>query len=181
VHFRAISFRIIVHAEIESYLEDRAFELLDAAWKHWKASRVPSEVVIGILAFSEVKTSLPPDSLGLGASKQSYDDLSVPLDKAQNVWRTNHKDNHGIKEANVLKLLLPLGIQHTKLDSMLLADLSSYGTARGEVAHKSNYAIAKFADPKAEYDTAIKLVKDLKKLDFLITQEIERVNKLARV
>jgi hypothetical protein len=93
----------------------------------------------------------------------------------------NYKSNHGIKEADVLKLFLPLGIQHTKLDPMLVADLSSYGSARGEVAHKSNYAIAKFAVSKTECETAMKLVKDLQKIHAHITEAVERTNRLASV
>ena len=180
VHYRTISFRIMVHAEIEAYLEDRSREVLDVAWGHWKATRTPSETVICLLGYSEVELKLPPESLGGRSTRQTYDSIDIPLQRAYNVlWHTFQK-NHGIKEANVLALVLPLGIQHTQLDTTMLNDLSSFGTARGEVAHKSNYAITKHADPKDEFDTATKLVVALGKLDDLFNNVIARANKFAK-
>jgi hypothetical protein len=181
VHLRTISFRILVHAEIEAFLEDRTRDLMDAAWGHWQTSRLPSEVIVGTLAYSAIETSLPPKSLGESSNKKAYDDIGVPLQKAQNVWRFNHTNNHGIKKENVLMLLLPLGVQHSKLDTTLLADLSSYGVARGEVAHRSNYTTTAYADPKSEYDRATKLVADIEKLDKLIDVAITRVHRFATI
>ena len=180
VHYRALSFRIMVHAEIESYLEDRSREVLDAAWTHWKANRVPSETVICLLGFSEVALKLPPNSLGGSQQKNSYESIDTPLQKAYSVWVTRSRENHGIKESNVLSLVLPLGIEHTKLNATLLNDLSSYGKARGAVAHTSNYRITQYADPKIEFDTATKLAVDLIELDKLFDFMIARANKFAK-
>jgi hypothetical protein len=171
----------MVHAEIETYLEDRAQELLNAAWQHWKATRTPSETVICLLGFSEIALKLPPSSLGGGTNKHSYDSIETPLQKAYNVWLSRSRDNHGIKEANVLSLILPLGIEYTKLDTTLLNDLSSYGASRGAVAHSSNYAITQYADPKNEYTTAMNLAIFLEKLDELFDQMIARANKIAKI
>lgn len=180
VHYRALSFRIMVHAEIEAYLEDRSHEVLNAAWTHWKATRVPSETVICLLGYSDVTLKLPPDSLGGGQNKLSYESIETPLQKAYSVWLTNSRENHGIKEANVLALVLPLGIEHTKLDTTLLNDLSSYGSARGLVAHTSNYTITQYADPRNEFNTATKLATALEKLDELFDYMIARANKFAK-
>lgn len=167
-HLRAISFRLVVHGEIEAFLEDRSLEILDHAWKEWLTYRLPSNVIIGLLSYSEVATSFPPDKLGIAGNKKAYDDLHIVLEKAQAVWRYSHRNNNGIKESNVLALFLPLGISHTSLDSTLLADLSSYGSARGEVAHSSNATVSTCADPKIEFEKATKLVEQLKDLDHLV-------------
>ncbi|WP_406700856.1 hypothetical protein V5E97_18880 [Singulisphaera sp. Ch08] len=180
VHYRALSFRIMVHAEIEAYLEDRSREVLDAAWKHWKATRVPSETIICLLGYSEVALKLPPDSLGGGPNKLSYESIETPLQKAYNVWLRRSRENHGIKEANVLSLVLPLGIEHTKLGTTLLNDLSSYGLARGLVAHTSNYTITQYADPKDEFNTATNLATSLEKLDELFNCMITRLDRFAK-
>jgi hypothetical protein len=170
----------MVHAEIEAYLEDRSREVLNAAWKHWQKTRVPSETIICLLGFSEVALKLPPDSLGGGPNKLSYESIDTPLQKAYSVWLTRSRENHGIKEANVLSLVLPLGIEHKKLDTTLLNDLSSYGAARGLVAHTSNYTITQYADPRDEFNTATKLATDLEKLDELFNYMIARTNKFAK-
>lgn len=180
VHYRAICFRILVHAEIESYLEDRSREVLDAAWKHWKATRTPSETVVCLLGFSEVALKLPPDSLGGGVNRQSYESVEIPLQKAFNVLIASLKNNHGIKESNVLSLVLPLGIDHRKLDSTLLSDLSSYGNARGLVAHSSHSATTTYADPRSEWNTAITLAKSLLKLDKLFDEMISRADRFSK-
>ncbi len=181
VHLRAISFRILVHAEVESYLEDRSIELLNLAWSGWQTARVPSDPILGMIAYGGVDTALPPKKLGGDPENQkAYDDLAEPLKRAQNVWRAAHKRNHGIKEENVLALLLPLGIRADDLDTTLLADLSSFGGARGEVAHRSAIGTTKQADPKDELDRASTLVTDLLKLDDVLSKALERVRKLAK-
>lgn len=179
VHLRTISFRIMVHAEIEAYLEDRAYELLNAAWNEWLARRVPSDVMLGLLAYGGFETHLPPKKLTGGNQQLAYADLHFAIHKAQGVWRNCHTNNHGIKEEHVLALILPLGIKHTDLDTTLLADLSSYGSDRGEVAHKSNATIKQYADPKSELDKATKLVADLQKLDQIISNALHRIGKVA--
>jgi hypothetical protein len=179
IHVRSISFRIVVHAEMEAFIEDRTSDLLTVAWTEWTGRRVTTDVVVGLLAYGGVSTYLPPDSLGGSANQQSYNDMHIVIQKAQNVWRQNHKNNHGIKEENVLTLVLPLGIKHTDLDTALLADLSSYGSERGRVAHSSNAFTKHYADPKVEYDRAVALVADLEKLDQLISDAIAKVNRIA--
>ena len=63
-HLRAISFRILLHAEIESFIEDRAYELFDEAWNAWTNHRVPSRVLSALLAFSGQSMPTPPSKLG---------------------------------------------------------------------------------------------------------------------
>lgn len=178
VHLRAISFRILVHAEIEHFVEDRAYELFDAGWQAWNIHNAPNRVILALLAYSEIVTFAPPSKLGGDpANKKAYDEIGPPTQKAQKVWRAAHKDNHGVKEANVLRLLLPLGIAADDLDNTLLADLTSFGSSRGAVAHKSSVGVMAYADPKTELDQANQLVVDLKALDELITNGLKQVNK----
>jgi hypothetical protein len=47
------------------------------------------------------------------------------------------RNNHGIKENNLLKLLFPLGVQYQGIDAALLTDLDAFGSSRGEYAHSS--------------------------------------------
>lgn len=181
VHLRAISFRILVHAEIEGFIEDRAFALFDAGWKAWNTDNVPNRAMLALLAYSGVTTSTPPSKLGGDPDNQkAYDDMGPPIQKAQAVWRATHKDNHGVKETNVLALLLPLGIEAVDLDTTLLADLTSFGSSRGAVAHKSSVGVTAYSDPKTELDQANQLVADLKPLDQLIADALDEVSKTKK-
>lgn len=176
VHLGAVSFRILVHAEIEAFIEDRALELFDEGWKAWSVSRVPTRVILGLLGYSGTSTMLPPGKLGGDAANQkAYDDLATPVQSANNVWRASHRENHGVKEANVLRLLLPLGIESTELDTTLLADLTSYGADRGTVAHRSSVGVGRYADPREEVQRAEQLVASLRALDRVLDVALKEV------
>lgn len=177
VHLRAISFRILVHAEIESFIEDRAHELFDEAWTAWSKHRVPSRVLAALLAFSGQAMHTPPSKLG-SAGKKNHDDVDTILALAKAHWKDDvYKKNHGVKEPNVLALLLPLGIYGGHLDNTLLADLTSFGGLRGAVAHKSSVGVTSYADPKSEYDKANQLVIALASIDDLVGDALGEVNK----
>jgi len=182
VHLRAVSFRLLVHAEIESYLEDKAIELASRGWTVWKSARITTDVTVALIAFAGVEACKAPGKLGGDPKKQkAYDDYAVLLEKANGIWRYDLKNNHGVKEENVLALFLPLGISPTELDTTLLADLSSYGALRGEVAHASSLSVTTLADPKSEFQKAELLIRDLTKLDASITTAITRINKVTAV
>ncbi|MNX73023.1 hypothetical protein D3C86_1044000 [compost metagenome] len=171
-HLRTISFRILAHAELEAYFEDLANLLFHEGWSAWDRSGVPSRVIIGLLAFSGREHSLPSSS----STAKKAETNSIPCtEKAKNKWWHNHRNNHGIKEENLLKLLLPLGISAEDLDSTLISDLSSYGSSRGEAAHRSNLKVKTLADPKTEFDIVTQLVCDIKKIDDLVNAAIEEI------
>ncbi|MEW5756890.1 MAG: HEPN domain-containing protein [Pseudomonadota bacterium] len=176
-HLRAISFRILVHAEIESFIEDRAHELFDEACNAWTTHRVPSRVLSGLLAFSGHTMPTPPSKLG-SSGKKDHDDIDGILSRAKKRWKDEiHKKNHGVKEPNVLALLLPLGIDGGDLDTTLLADLTSFGGSRGAVAHKSSVGVTTYADPKSENDQANQLVAALESIDELVGDALEELKK----
>lgn len=179
VHLRAVSFRILVHAEVESFLEDRAYELFDVGWQAWRNHNVPNRVITALLAFSGMMTASPPSKLGADpANQKTNEDLKHHVEKAQAVWRASHRTNHGVKEANVLALLLPLGVAHDKLDTTLLADLTSFGTERGAVAHRSSVQVGQYSDPQVEKSRARQLVASLLAIDALIDSGIREVRLL---
>jgi hypothetical protein len=178
---RAVSFRLLAHAEIEHYLEDRSLELASAGWSAWKSRRITSDITVGLLAYAPVELSKPPSKLGGDSQNQkAYDDFGTVLERANSFWRRELANNHGIKEPNVLSLFLPLGLSPSSLDSTLLADLSSFGKSRGEVAHSSSLRVSVLADPKTEYDKARQLVSDLKKLDTAVAVALDRLDRVSR-
>ncbi|MGE3676242.1 MAG: hypothetical protein AB7K71_41615, partial [Polyangiaceae bacterium] len=178
---RAVSCRILVHAEIEIFIEDSAFALFDAGWRAWETNKVVNRVILGVLAYAGTTTVPPPAKLGGGTRNQmSYEDVAVPVQKAQSIWRSVHRENHGIKEANILALFLPLGVPADAFDSTLLADLTSFGTSRGAVAHGSPLRVLGYADPKSEYEQAMALVASLGSIDELVQEGIREVGALHK-
>lgn len=179
VHLRTGSFRVLCHAEIESYLEDVALELYVEAWSLWTNHSYPSHTLTCLIGFSGVQTASPAESLA-APSGTAYTDIRIPLEKANNLWRSLHRNNNGIKEANVLRLFLPIGIRTAVLDQTLLNDLTSFGTSRGEIAHSSPTSTTHFLDPKSELDTVVALVSDLRSLDEVVDTELAHLRRASR-
>lgn len=75
-------------------------------------------------------------------------------------------ENHGIREKNILSLLLPIGFPTDKIDPLMLAEFGTFGKLRGEVAHSSpKVHTVKKPDPKQELDTVNRIVGLLKDVD----------------
>lgn len=84
------------------------------------------------------------------------------------------KDNHGIKQANLLAMLLPIGFSPDKLDSVQLEEFDNFGSARGAVAHGGPGYVRQSVDPKAEYERISKL------LPFIEAHDVELDRLLAQ-
>ena len=179
VHLRTASFRVLAHAEIESFIEERASELFGLAWDLWHQHREPSLALTCLISFSGVTTATPPESL-VPPDQKTYVDVAVPLQKANNVWRRALNSNHGVKEKNVLALLLPIGIAPSALDQTLLNDLNSFGQLRGEVAHSSATSVTTLFDPKTEFDRVTMLVASLLTLDETMEDQIRQLRRRLR-
>lgn len=97
-------------------------------------------------------------------------------------WKEQvYKNNNGVKEGDILTLLLPLGISGKELDTTLLADLTSFGGSRGAVAHKSSVRVTSYTDPKSEYDRANQLVSALETIDKLVGDALDELHKTKKV
>lgn len=171
VHIRAVSFRVLVHAEAETYLEDVANMLFQEAWLAWEQRGIPSQPVVSMLAFSGREHGTPPSSLKDVKDK----DAKICVQKAQATWRYAHHTNNGLKEDSVLRLLLPLGILPSSIDPTLLSDLSSFGVLRGAVVHTSATRVTQYADPETEYKKVKQLAADLLNIDKLVQYAILQV------
>ena len=183
------AFLVLCHAEVETYLEDCANDLLGACDKVWrKSKRIPSP-----LAFALALYCVRSGSEKRGGNKRGEKQISVP-DKADAKWTVDAPDaldrqlqstltdmhsrvkrNHGVKEANVLSLFYPLGTPFSAFGSTLLPNLNSFGALRGEHAHKSQRAVRSALDPETEYKRVVNLVEDLKSLDSWVVNAKRRI------
>ncbi len=118
---RALLF--LVHAELESYFEEVAEHKVKATFINWKSTKRKSNILIALPAFVETKSTDNSLENRLQGSFSGYMQIL--------------KDNNGIKEPNLLKILLPLGIEYHNIDSTWLGIMSSFGSKRGDVAHKT--------------------------------------------
>lgn len=169
---RTIAYHILVHAEIESYFEDRAWGTALTAIQKWKTTNKANRIILALIAFSGRMMEKPPNSI-LPDQPSQYDhwDEKIRLDKKARLAVRDFyyvvKNNHGIKETNLIHLLLPIGVNLDELDIVLIADLNSYGESRGEFAHDTlqAYSTTMQIDPKEELDKARRIIKNIASID----------------
>ena len=171
-----LAYRVLVHAEIEAYLEDRVSEVALKAKNNWDNQGKTCRTLICLLAFSGQMMESPPDTLSPTKATKKVLDEKIKIDKkidlAINSFQRVIKQNHGIKEANILALLLPIGIDTDDLDPAWLATMNTFGEERGVVAHTSATSTTIQApDPANELDRVEQIiVPELCKVDDLINK-----------
>jgi hypothetical protein len=151
------AFLILVHAELESFLEDRAEKRVALAESQWKRNGLCTPVMSRLLLYHQAteKRELQPISPHAVA-------------KAVNYYVDKLRNNNGIKERNLLSILLPLGISHADLGSQLVAACNQLAFKRGQFAHAS-FKTHQQIDPKTERDNIREnIIPELKKLDVKI-------------
>jgi len=170
---RARGYRLLVHAEIESYLEDVSRDVVINAIREWKADQKPTVVIVSFLAAYHSGWSVSDEVeneriIEIAKSRVKIkDSVSEIIDLAQTQFTNKIKNNHGIKDKNFKTLVLPAGVDVNELDSTWLANLDSFGSKRGDVAHKTMRATG-VINPKDEYDSVQQLLIGLKALDLKI-------------
>lgn len=175
VETTALAYRVLSHAEIESYFEDRVLQALDHARIAWEQDMQVSHITLGLLAFSGKEMRLPPDTLSAPKANKQKDwaehiDIKKRLSQVMSEF-SNHirNKNHGIKEKNLLAMLLPIGVNHTRLDPVFLADMDSYGGLRGAAAHSSSRkSVRQVVDPAEELKRVEALLPGIESVDRLI-------------
>jgi RiboL-PSP-HEPN len=147
------SFLLLVHAELESYFEDRARKLVANAQAQYRRSGMCTPVLSRLLVYhNAAKDELGP------VSAQS-------VSKAVNYYLDHLDKNHGIKEKNLLTIFLPLGISHAALDAQLVAACNQLSQKRGQFAHAS-FKTHQQVDPKSERENIrLNILPELKNLE----------------
>jgi hypothetical protein len=159
---RARGYRLLIHAEIESYLEDRVREVGLHAVKEWDKNRKMLKATASLLAYAK-STDIPPEKLPKYA-------LNSLLDSRVGVAYGHHADtvreNHGLRARNLMNLLVPIGIDERSLDASWVVAMDTFGSDRGDVAHKSlTVMVVKLIDPQTEHATVQTLLSGLKDVD----------------
>lgn len=176
-YIRAAAFRVLAHAELEAYFEDRVWDVALKSVQRLKSSGKSSRVVLALLAFSGLKLEGPPDQLspppGVGQNIWSEKvELENKLDAALAAFKRVIDGNHGVREKNLLGLLLPVGVGPAELDATWLATIDSFGERRGTYAHRSYgaYGTTHVPDPGTELSTAETIVQGVHALDAILSR-----------
>src|SRR5262249_12355984 len=161
-HTRA--FLVLTHAEFETYFEEWAKEITRASetiWTNWKRVTTP---LAFLLSWNDERLVLP-ETLSSPSTHDSNQKLGDHVAKLLQTFYKRIKDNHGVKERNVLNLFGPLGVPSTAFAPTLLPNLDALGTQRGVHAHQSAKAVVSVLDPETEYKHVEKLLLDIAVFD----------------
>ncbi len=162
-HDRVRAFKLLVHAELESYVEDMCVWVADQTETAWQTDSRARTAVVHLLAFSTSVTRLPPDKLPSGPALVR----STVEDAKRQYSRYVKSENNGIREKQILRLLLPIGAREVDLPAIFLADLDTLGASRGAVAHTS-FAVQTPPDPLDALQLLTRIVAGFRRVDQLL-------------
>lgn len=164
VYEQTRAFRVLAHAEFESFIEDRCIEVVNEAFKQWLASGSVSISLLAVVAYKESLHAIP-QSLDDASQKKKYPDLKARIESAKNDFnRYVRTKNNGIKEKNILRMLMPLGFTEEEINSAWLSTTETWATARGDSAHKAAKMQVR-PDPQHEWDTIREILRGFEELD----------------
>jgi hypothetical protein len=164
----ARGYRLLAHAEIEAFLEDRCRQVANSTLKQYRVDRQPKSVLLNLLSFHLVQDQLSNNKMkAIYSAKKDHCDES--LTDANSAYNKVLSKNQGIREDNMLKMILPIGLDPAKIDATWLNTLDAFGANRGEIAHTS-IKTQQQIDPQDEFKTVKSLLKGLETLDGLVAK-----------
>ena len=160
----ARAYGLLAHAEIEYYFENVAREIVLKSYKKWISDKKSSHVLMSIAAFLNVKEQIPENVSDEKINKNEEGLIENRLKDCVKKYMSIIDHNHGIKEMNLLKILLPIGIHLNDIDHTFLISADSFGHYRGELAHNS-IKTKSLTDPFAKKKEVDNLLTEIRKLD----------------
>ncbi|MBK6043068.1 HEPN domain-containing protein [Streptomyces sp. MBT55] len=173
VYERTRAFRVLTHAEFEAFIEDRAIEVIQNAHSAWSEGGEIRPSLLSLMAHREGTTGIPDSISNLTDRTQKFPTLSARIAAEKQAYSTYiKKKNHGIKERNLLRILLPLGVTREEFDTAWLNATESWATARGEIAHTSaSGKIQVQINPRSELGTVQQILTGFKHVDKVLNSK----------
>jgi hypothetical protein len=156
------SYLLLVHAEIEAYFEDKAKEKVSKSLNKWTTLRQKSTCLKSVLAFSG--NDINYDKLSKTESKS----IEFRMNRAVNHFLSLINKNNGVKQNDILNLIIPIGIELSQIDDTWLNIMDAFGSTRGNIAHNS-IAVQRQLDRNTERDRVNnQILPEIVRLDELI-------------
>lgn len=156
------AFRLLVHAEIEGYMENKAKDGLSLFRSKISSGNLDLKTIASIYAISIAIAIAGNDKVSLPISwNYNSDDFKEKVEDVLKQCDRLIVNNNGIKGSSYFMLSLMAGKLPEDIDQGLGATLTSYGRSRGDVAHKSVVHVRTFSAPSAELSVAKQLLAGL--------------------
>jgi hypothetical protein len=150
------AFRLLLHAEVENFLEQKATENISALRVRMDLDRHYRKMPACLFSLA-VALCVEVDRPRCADQRVISKSAAALLAEATKFIR----DNNGIKGNSFFVLSLCAGKTVDEIDEALSASLNSYGKRRGEVAHQSMKNCQNFNAPSEELRAARDIVKQL--------------------
>jgi RiboL-PSP-HEPN len=178
----ARSYRVLAHAEIESYIRSRVEEITMHALKIWQEKRIPHQVVVSLLACwdkdwsDENPEEIPFPNKKKKSDKKEIITVDALVKKAFKAYQNNIVGVYGIRPDHLNEFVMPLGIDISKEDfgTTWLAEMDAFGTQRGRVAHGGESG-SRDISPDDDRQRMDNLLPGLKKLDVRFNELMAQV------
>jgi hypothetical protein len=149
------AFRLLVHAEVETFIEDRIKHAISEVSRTWKQHRAFGQCLLHMM----IKW--------LPVMAKEGKPTNIPMDRAELDLRVEYcvgkakdevNENNSIKRDALLRMSFSAGLLPEDLSEPLLTALDGYGRERGDVAHQSVGRVRTLYAPRVEGGKATDLV-----------------------
>lgn len=165
---QAKAFTALSHAEIEHYIESIAIKIESHAMNLWRTQQKVTTSLLNLMIFFSKKKDENIIKYDGEIRQEQRDKLRTyvndQIQAVNNLFRTKVDHNHGIKEANLYSLLIPLGLNVDVFDILWIQEVKSLAEDRGNIVHQSRYGISQPVNPKDKFEQVYKILygRDLK-------------------
>jgi hypothetical protein len=171
---RVRAYVLLVHAEVEAFLEQRVCDEVKRRMEDWEQARTPSAVLMGVLAFHRGEWTAPIESMAPHANGDKNPtwaarDIDSRLRLCHGQTNIVVKENNGIKSRDSLRMLLRIGFALSAIDEDLVDELDALGSDRGAFAHNSVRVVTNEPDPELTRKRVDHALQLLGKLDAAIS------------
>lgn len=153
----ARAFRVLVHAELEHYFEERALEIAKVAVQLWISKSKPTVPLACLL------TNIVGEQQGLPKKLGTQITALTVAGKVLSQYKHNLANNHGIRIPNLLEILLPVGVKEADIDSFWLSTTDGFAAKRGATAHSA--AVTYQIDPQDDFKTVSLIMQGVRDID----------------
>lgn len=115
----------LIHSEFEAYFELIGLKVIDAYQSNRMSKKQKGRFTYSISLYN------------LKNYEGQSEDINKRIDSSVSLFKNGLAQNNGIKEKDILKILLPIGIPIASIDSTWLTSINSFGSLRGELIHKN--------------------------------------------
>lgn len=151
---RLQAYILLVHAEIEHFLEELGKEVVQSAVR--ASTPTSCRPLVSRLIYLKTKGTMEITRLD-----------AALINSVTNFYEGVIEGNHGLKALHLMRLFMPLGLTHQDFDVVFLANMEAFGRKRGGIAHGGTRLI-QGTQPSTERAKVDDIASDLQSLEITL-------------